>query len=491
MVKIADPILVLFAVSLVCAFFLRFIKDAVYKQINLKHMLERLKLTALAVLPYLALFFAGQHFGVPAAGALPYFGGAVAASFLLSGLNLPSYLRGILLLAGCVAVTILAPSEHMLVNLSGLLLGLVSFKVTENLCFSEQSTFDDVAGAVIWLTGVMWITSVDQGKMLAQHLNTLLGVLSVSYLIKFFQGPILKTDPGDDKWFVKRLMLSLTAALGVVIVLVKMLNLPENDSLYFSLLCGGSFFTTYLLKNVDSDALFVTDASRAVKVLMLMGLLTVLSTRLFGTFGLIALAPACIVAPLSSIGILPGLFFAGRVLLQVFVQNYNLNVTGINLTHQYTSAAMYAGFLLAVVLTVFFKEISDRRVLLVILTAAGIGVPVMSNFLLHAEPTSSLLVSLLVASSMLAVVAPCLQRQPARGTENIMLVPFLAAGSGIMTSGLIEAGNQATIADKTNILGWGIGLLLAVTLVYWFMWVRSQPKQSEPPATPPSGEAAA
>ena len=57
--------------------------------------------------------------------------------------------------------------------------------------------------------------------------------------------------------------------------------------------------------------------------------------------GLLVLAPTTMVALRPNVAIFAGLFWTVRVLLQAFVVQYNPNVTGINLMHSYTSAALY------------------------------------------------------------------------------------------------------------------------------------------------------
>lgn len=308
--------------------------------------------------------------------------------------------------------------------------------------------------------------------------GTVLGIMSVSLGLRFFQGPILGAKHNET---LKCLMLSTTGGLFVLLVLLKGLAAVNYTNLAW--LCGFGYLLTYLFKDVDAESRYGLPSHQAVKMLILVGILTVIATRFFGTFGLLALAPVAMVAPVTSAALMPGIFWASRALLQVFVQNYNTNVTGINLTHQYTGAAMYAGFLLAVVLTIFFREFKDRRVLLTIMTGTAIVVPVMSNFVLHAEPTCSLLVSTNVAAILMAVMAPSLLKNEIKGVENLALLPALMIGSGLTSSGLLEAGLESTIDVKTAVLSYGTLFVLALTIGYWWMFQRVK---KAPPAAPSS-----
>lgn len=476
MIKVADLILIIFAVFSALGFSLRFFKDGVWKQLTLKPVAQRLPLFALIMLPFVGLFLVGQQFGVSAAEGLPFFGGAVVLSYLLSALNLPSYLRGILLLVASVALSQLGAPESTIVGLGSALVGLLAYKLTENLSYLPESTFDDVVPPLIWLTAVMWITSVHGTSATAlTQANIILGIMSVAIGLRFFQGPIISAAPNEDSAYLKRVMLSSAGGLVVLVIIARVLVAMNYTNLAW--LCGAGFFVTYMFKGADHEKRYAMPSHQAVKMLILVGILSVFATRFFGTFGLLALAPAAMVAPITSAALIPGIYFASRALLQVFVQNYNSNVTGINLTHQYAGAAMYAGFLLAVVLAVFFREFKDRRVLLTLMTGIAIVVPVMSNFILHAEPTSSLLVSTTVSAMLMAVLAPSLFKDETRGVENLVLLPALMVGSGLTSSGLLSAGLESTIDVKSTVLSYGILFVLALTLCYWWMFHRGKKNQ--------------
>jgi hypothetical protein len=254
-----------------------------------------------------------------------------------------------------------------------------------------------------------------------------------------------------------------------------------------ALLCGAGYFITYLYKDLDGEARYTLQTQQALRMLIFIGFLTLVAMRLYGSFGLLAIAPCAMVAPVSSAALFPGIYCASRVLLQVYLQHFNLNVTGINLTHAYAGAAEYAGFLAGIALLALMKEQIDRRVLLAFTLAASVVTPVLSNFILHSEPTCSLFVSVIVSSFLLAVVGPSLQNAYAsRGVENIALVPALMISSGILTSGLLSIGNEATIAVKSSVLSCGVVFVILLSFVMWFFYHKKQ--RSQTPAA--SGESA-
>ncbi len=486
MIKIPEPVLIFYILVSVVAFLFRFIKDGSYKQLSLKPLLGGLGLFAAVVAPFIGLLFVAQHFALEAGGTIAYFAGAAGLSFLLGRVGLPSYLRGILLLGASVALTSIGAANF--VSLASALTGLIAVKFTENLGLEKEASFDDLLPPFIWLSSAMWLSGIESGKDLGIKAGVILGTMAVSLFMRLIQGPFVQVDkPADDKIFLKRTVLSVSAGLGVLCVMVKLLNVMQFQNL--AILCGGAYFVTYLYKDLCGEGRYALAGQQSLRLLMFIGILTLLATRLFGTFGLLALAPAAMVAPLSTAALFPGIFFASRALLQVYLQHFNMNVTGINLTHAYAGAAQYGGFLLALAMLLLLKERMNRRVLLALSLAVCIVTPVLSNFILHSEPTCSLFVSATVAAFLLAVAAPSLQNNgTSSGAENLSLLPALMISSGILSSGLLETGSTATIAVKSTVLSYGIVFTIVLAFISWFFFQR---KGQTPGSTPtPSADGA-
>jgi hypothetical protein len=471
MIKIPDSVLILYILSASVAFLFSFIKDGVYKQLSCKPLVGRLGLFALVFLPFLALLFLAQQYSVSAGGTIPYFAGAACLSYILSGLGLPSYLRGILLGGACVALTCLTSVDF--IALASALTGVLAVKLTENLGFGGDSSLDDILPPFFWLTSIMWISSLDAGKDTPLRAALILAVMSVSMLMRLLQRPFLAAgNPSDDRFFVKRLLLSATAGLAVLCVIVKLLNLMHFQCL--ALICAAGYLVTYLYKDLAGEERYSLAGVPALRMLVLVGVLTLVASRFYGSFGLLALAPCALVAPLSSAALFPGIFFGSRVLLQVYLQHFNMNVTGINLTHAYAGAAQYGGFLLAIAVLLLLKEKMERRLLLSLTLGVCIITPVLSNFLLHSEPTCSLFASAIAGSFILSVIGPCLAGKLSDGAENLALLPALMISSGILSSGLLEMGNEATRVVKGTVLGWGIAFLICLVFVFWFFFQRKR-----------------
>ncbi len=468
MIKIPDPVLIFYIVASIAGFLFRFIKDGVFKELSFKPLISNIGFFLAIFLPFVGLLFLAQHFSLAAGTTIPYFAGAAVFSYLLSGIKMPSYLRGLLLAGAAVALTLLVKCDF--VALASVLTGLLTVKLAENIAYGPDSNFDDLLPPFIWLASVMWLNSIDLSvKELGLRAALILGVMATSIFMRLVQGPFVAVgNSQDDKIMVKRVVLSATAGLAVLLVVVKLLNMMAYQNL--AIFCGAAYFVTYLYKDLNGEERYSLATQQALRLLIFTGLLTLLAMRFFGTFGLLALAPAAMVAPLSSAALFPGVFFASRALLQVYLQHFNLNVTGINLNHTYASAAQYGGFLLGIAILLLLKEKIERRVLLALVLALCIVSPVLSNFILHSEASCSLFIAAIVSCFLLAVIGPALQRSKSNGAENLALMPVLMISSGILTSGLLEAGNSATIAVKTTVLSYGIVFVLIFTFACWFFF---------------------
>jgi hypothetical protein len=315
---------------------------------------------------------------------------------------------------------------------------------------------------LIWLTTVSWALTLDNKAIATQREGIILGIMAVAQLMRVMQRPFMK----DDRWLVKRVVLATSAGLGVLLVLTK---LVMNDAMQpLALLVGGGMFVTYLFQNMDKQGQDKVSGTTAVKLLILIGMLSMVAARFFGTFGLLALAPCALVAPWFSICQFAGLFFCVRTMLQLFINTYNSNVTGINIEHAYVGAAQYAGFIAVACMTMLLREIKDRRILTALFLGAGVLLPMASNYYLHAEPTSSMLVAGTVAAVILSILGPALiVSEESIGFENLLLLPAMMAAVGVTFGGLIEAGNAATNQFRAEILGYALGTLLLLLLISW------------------------
>ncbi|HEY9793478.1 MAG TPA: hypothetical protein V6D22_23970 [Candidatus Obscuribacterales bacterium] len=465
MVNPGSSILVLFALAAALAFFFPLFKDGVYKQLSVKALSTAAAPFALVILPFAALFAFAGFLGAEVSVTLPCFVGTALLFFVLSRIGLSPQLRGVALTAAALPLTMHVPQDGGILALSACTMGLLVAKVADVLLLAGDRALDDVVAPLSWLAGVMWLSTFeDQSKMPLQH-GILLSIISVCFILRIMQRPFMK----DDKWLLKRIILSASGGLGVLIAITKLLLAPDMAKL--ALLVGAGMFAVYLFKNMDlAGRDEKSSATDGIKMLIVIGMLTMVATRFWGMFGLVALSPLSLLAPQLSMAQLLSLYFPVRVLLEVFITAYNSNVTGINLTHAYTGAAQYAGVMLMAALLLMIREVKDKRLLTAIMLGTVAIAPVASNYYLHAEPTSSLLVVSAVTGTIFAVLGPAFMRDERKAPFEIMLLlPAVMCAVGTTYSGLIEAGTNTTNEFRATILAYAIGAAIVCFIVGWFV----------------------
>lgn len=471
MANLSTNILILFGISAALAFFFPLVRDGVLKGLSLKGLGPALLPFAFIIVPFAALFGLGAFLQLPVSTTLPCFAGAAILSFLLARTGMPSSLRGVLLLVASFALTWFLNGEVFAQGIAAAILGLITAKIADNLLFADITTYDDVLTPIAWLGGTLWLHTNSSSGLNARDTSILLGTISICLLLRIFERPFMT----DDRWLVKRVVLAATGGLAALLVITKLVLAPDFAKL--ALLIGGGMFATYLFQNIDTEGEDKISATAGIQMLIVIGVLTLVAERFFGMYGLLLLVPAALLPPRSGFAQYAGLYFVSRVLLQAFVLTYNSNVTGINVTHAYTGAALYAGFIAMAILFVLLREVVNPRGRCALFLAAGALIPIGANYYLHAEPTSSLLVAATVAAVMLAVLGPALQRNAA-GYGNLLLVPSMMAVSGITYGGLIEAGVSASNETRLIILGCAVGAVLVALLVSWF--ISRQPGGKKP-----------
>lgn len=129
---------------------------------------------------------------------------------------------------------------------------------------------------------------------------------------------------------------------------------------------------------------------------------------------------------------------------------------------------MYGGMLLVVLLSLFLRDVSERKVALLVATAAAILLPLASDYFLHAEATSSLFAAMTVSTILMAVAAPALYRNEASAQSNLLIFPALMVMVASLGSPLIDMGNTATLSSRVNLLAYLAAFVFAALL--FAMW---------------------
>jgi hypothetical protein len=187
---------------------------------------------------------------------------------------------------------------------------------------------------------------------------------------------------------------------------------------------------------------------------------------MFGTVGWLILGSTVLINPKANrMASVVGLFFIVRVLLQGFIYQYNPNVTGINITHPYASAALYAGevgmILLPNFLNLLFPKAEDTspasELLWAVPIAKGLLVAGLANFFLHNEATGSLLTALTIGALAISLLGNI--RNMSCRFFPLQYALLMTVGC-LLTPEFLEAGNHA---DKTDKL-WGLGIALVISI---------------------------
>jgi hypothetical protein len=468
-----SELLVIFGILTTSVFLWRFVRDKNMAELSGKNLMPALKVLLAMVIPIGGLMWLGSMAGMELAVAAPYFAAAAAVPYLLSSIGLPPFLRALLLLAVSVAFTSFVPADHDRVCLGAVVAGLICWKSAENLLVKpEKSTLEDFVPPFLWLVTIYWTKTAEADTWVALHQNVILASFVAAIFMRWIQDPFLKID----KLYVKRVCLAVTGGLVLLILVTKVVAALELAKL--CAIAGGGYLLTYVLQALDHPRENESIALNSFKQLLFIGIFTLLATRLFFTPGLIVLAISTVIATTSGAALIAGVYFGSYIFLQAFIYQFNSNMTGINIMHSYTSAALYAGLFIAITASLLLRERMDNRARALLFISAGILAPGATSYFLHAEPTASLLVATLVGTVIIGIFCRALANAEWKGYENVMLAPALMIAVGLLTGELIATGNAADAQQRYTAL---IGLGVAATAVLAIASFMSRQNSNEGP----------
>jgi hypothetical protein len=407
---------------------------------------------------------------------------AAFVPFVLAEIHFPAPAAGGLLLLLSLALTGFDNQHSTANSLLVFSLGLLFYKAIDILYFGRKVQFEDVIPAIIWLSTLAWYQSsvfdvsfVDKAKSVATQKHIVLLALTVSFVVK-----ILSTMyAAPDRLFLKRIALSATGG-SVLFLLTNNVLLSPFFALISALYTGGLFTALFCNGAFSEEKKTVSESSqvqRQLQFVILIGILTLIGSRTFGTFSFLVLASTTLLAPAASAAGAVALFWTSRVLLETYVFSYNSNVTGINLMHPYVSASLFAGFFISLLFTISLMRASKGwQDSLFFVGIASVG-PILSNYFLHEEPTSGFLSSLLTASVLLICFAPLLNPSapdPAR-LNSLMLVPAFSLVTALFSSSLLALGNETPLEARIQNALYITGFLAAITLVAFIITTLRSP----------------
>lgn len=450
-----------------CWFFLR---GKQWSELSAKTLAPSIKAAVLVLLPFLALFGLAQLGSLTIASSVLYFAPAMLVPFILSRLNFLPFERSILLLAMFVGTCMVLPAGSE-PAVAAMIAGLFVWKISDNLLLPEKSTLEDLLPSLIWLTTVYW-SHVGGGTINATiQQSVVLGTMVVSMFLRWVQRPLFAKG---DKVYLKRIVLAMTGGLSVLCVITKVIDAATMPKI--AAIAGAGFIFAYLLQTTDDKE---EDATvKGLKQLIYIGIFTLVASRLFGMLGVLVLAGTMLVATKPGTAHIAAMFWAIKALIQTFVAQYNPNVTGVNLTHSYTSAALYAGFLAVVVLSVFIRDSKEKRWLTVLLLGGAVALPVGSNYFVHPEPTSGMLIAASVAAILMCAMSSALYQRAVEAHENLILIPGVMAASALLSHELLELGQTSTAHDRLVAIGALAVLVVILGIVNHFIF--KDPKKTQP-----------
>lgn len=455
MIALSNNVLGLCGAVLAIIFVWSFVRAKVWAELNTKNIAASFRPFLYLLLPLLALSALGAAFKIFTAECVGFLALGAAVPFILSQINLPVFYRSIILLALSVALCQFVNPEYAADAVAATLTGLLSWKGVENLLRRPQCTFEDILPAFVFLSGAFWFKVGGATGDQVRNLSLVLASLVIGLFLRWSERPLV----GNDPYWWRRILIAASGGLFLLIFINKILVAPKIATI--AALAGAAYFVAYLfewLTHVDGER---SEMLKGFKSLVFVGIFTLLATRLFGMLGVLVVAAGATVARRHGIAQTVGIFLGARVLLQGFIAEYNPNVTGINIMHAYSYAAMFAGMLSMFVVSSLFKENDFRKYLPFALVGSGVALPVVSNYFLHAEPSGALIASALVAAVLLALFLTQAYDLKLPEHENIILAPPLMISVAYLAGELITLGNDAPSALKTQVIA---GLLVVATI---------------------------
>jgi hypothetical protein len=477
MMALSSNILNLFGAVLAVIFLWSFVRAQAWKELSTKNLVASIKPLLFTLIPLCALAFIGTFAKVCTYWDIAYIALGVVVPYLLSQVGLPVFYRSILLLV-LSAVVVLHPGA-VVGDITSTLIGLLSWKAMENMHKLPESTFEDILPAFVFLSSTFWFKVGGSTGDEVRNTTLVLAALVIGLFLRWSERPLV----GNDPYWWRRILIAASGGLFLLVVINKLLLAPKIATI--AALAGASFFFAYLFEKLTQEDGEKGEMLKGFKSLVFVGILTLLATRLFGMLGLCVVASGAVVARKPGLAQTVGIFFASRVLLQGFMSAYNANVTGVNIMHTYCYAAMFGGILAMFVISSLFRETEARKYLPFALVGAGVTLPVVSNYFLHAEPSCALLSSVLVGAVLLAVFLQHAYDLKLPEHENIILVPPLMMSVAYLSGSLIELGNNAPSNLKTQVIAVLLVVATIVCVVTHLLTGKNAPVQPAEPEPKP------
>jgi|GEM_PF-6519687 len=425
------------------------------------------------------------------AAAWPYLLGASGLYGLLSGLNLTAEARGVTLLTvGFALFSNFSDPSTVPLPLIASFLGLAFGKLF------NPNAWEDFILPGTWLVGLYWLAPNISEGLLASHISLLTIFISVGLMTRTLQAfPMLAHVP---VW-LRPLYIGIIGGLSAWLAVQNMLLYPPFLP-WVGLFAGGLVLGFLLLNPSESIESPANGAAIAVNrqeqsatpaapqagviALLLLGMATLVASRLFGTAGWVVLAVGLLSNRRSGSYVsVAAMFLLARVLLQAFLTQFSANVTGINITHPYASAALFVGFAMMLILPNWLNALpatapavphndaeilnDPKRLSLILIPFVLLGLGSLlfaglSNYFLHAEATASLLLALIVSGLGVSLLAQFYSPQ-ARALP--LFATLLTLAGALVSPEILDWGNEAEKGQKLVVLGVALVLVLLIAFL--------------------------
>ncbi|MFN5539131.1 MAG: hypothetical protein ACK481_03610 [Candidatus Melainabacteria bacterium] len=462
-------------------------------------------LPALIIFPL--LYIIGGFFSILPILGLAYFVVFLISPWFLGQVNLNDNVKGALIagLSFLSYFTLNPDIDNNPLILSSIL-GLIVWKVFDALGSDTEQTntiksYFDILPSLIWFAGSYWIGLTNQSSDLPTHYGFLLGSISIALILQSLGALMGKSaDKKITNYLITFLALPLIGGLALFFITENILL--AHKLLNWVYVFSAGMFVSALIAEVNSFstsniAKRKLDLIKIIISLTLIGIASLLASRLIGNIGWLVIAASALpfsvmnqtkkesetnFVCLNVIDIFI-LFAISRALLQGFLYSYNANLTGINLVHPYVSAALFAGILLIFLFPLAPQYGIKRNLIAPIFILKAISISLLSNYFLHEEATGSLLIAAFVNSLCIGIAGKVIynnsEEDSLKGltqnlSANIILIPVLLIVLVSLSGNVLGLGNMATKLNKFSILG----IVLILNIIAWFVYEKFVFKQS-------------
>ncbi|MDX1918478.1 MAG: hypothetical protein SFT81_04995 [Candidatus Caenarcaniphilales bacterium] len=344
-----------------------------------------------------------------------YFIGAILLQAGLTFAPFSSTMRGILLLLTSIGIFhFYAPADFEPLNYLAFVLGLLSFKLTEIWHDLEaNSPFVDILPACLWGSAFYLNAYIPDINLLSFAGCSLSLAILIQAISSFF---------AKETLFV--IIAKLSIATAGAFLIASLLALKISWAIP-ALLFAGAIVMFEVFKHFDGQTGHTSTAQSALFKLGAVILVILVASRFIGAWGwLISASGALATGALASNGKFM-LFLVMRTLLQGYILNYNPNVTGVNLLHPYSGAALFMGLVLVTFAPFYINFLKGQKIGLLVFVFKCVLIAICSSYFLHAEATGALLISLNCMTAISIVMSHSKEPRP-----NIS--PIISIASGII-----------------------------------------------------------